>query len=183
MKTPRRRQATQAQTSVPGQTRAASRKTTGRPGAHLGRLLTLGALAIGLGHVQAVVGVYLREMAGGVPLPEGLSPDAVGSMPGWIIAVEQTREVAAAVALTCLCLLVARTPRARLGSLALMLGLATLTYHASTKLMIDWPGSLAATNLVALTPGAYYLPVWATILCGCALVAAGLSLLRAGKTP
>ncbi len=71
----------------------------------LNRVLILCAFAISMGHLEAVVVVYLRKLLGFIPATEDFTRVAVDGIPGWILSVEQTREAATIVRLVCLALL------------------------------------------------------------------------------
>lgn len=152
-----------------------------RPPLPAARILTIAAFAIAMGHLEAVVVVYIREILGMVPTPEDLTTAVIAQVPGWVIAVEQTREAATIIMLICLALLAGRTAWERLGTFLFAFGIWDITYYVALKLMIDWPKSLATLDLLFLMPKHWYAPVWFPMLVSCGLVVAGLLCFRAAS--
>ncbi len=142
------------------------------------RLTIIAAFAIAMGHLEAVVVVYIRKLMGIIPTPEQLDPDVIAQIPTWLIGTEQTREAATIVMLIALGLLAGRTARERLGVFLLAFGIWDIFYYISLKAMIDWPASLATTDCLFLIPRPWYAPVWLPILASCGLIAIGLLLMR-----
>ena len=153
-----------------------------RPRLPAGRLLTIAAFAIAMGHLEAVVVVYIREILGIVPTPEDLTRTVVEQVPGWVLAVEQTREAATIVMLLCLALLAGRNTWERLGAFLFAFGIWDITYYVALKLMIGWPKSLATMDLLFLIPEQWYAPVWLPLLASCGLIACGLLCFQAART-
>lgn len=165
---------------------AAPRLRTGAgkrpPASPAGRVILLAAFAVAMGHLEAVVVVYIREILGLIPTPEDLTPAVLELVPGWIIAVEQTREAATIIMLVCLALLAGRNLRERLGAFLFAFGVWDITYYAALKLMIGWPQALTTMDLLFLIPGAWYAPVWVPLVVSCGLIAAGLLCFRRGRS-
>ena len=138
------------------------------------RLLLIAAFAIAMGHMEAVVVVYIREILGMVPTPEDLTKTVIESIPGWIMEVEKSREAATIIMLVCLALLAGRTGWERLGTFLISFGVWDITYYVSLKAMIDWPKSLATLDLLFMIPAHWYGPVWLPVVISCGLIAAGV---------
>lgn len=148
------------------------------PASPVSRVVLLAAFAVAMGHLEAVVVVYIREILGLIPTPEDLTPAVLELVPGWIIAVEQTREAATIIMLVCLALLAGRNFRERLGAFLFAFGVWDITYYAALKLMIGWPGALTTMDLLFLIPRAWYGPVWLPLAASCGLITVGLLCFR-----
>jgi hypothetical protein len=155
-------------------------RTAGRQGAWAWWVAVLIAFAIAMGHLEAVVVVYIREIMGLVPTPDKLTPEALGKMPGWIIAVEETREAATILMLVCVALLAGRNGWQRLGAFLLAFGVWDITYYVALKVMIGWPASLATQDLLFLIPDPWYAPVWLPVAASCGMIGLGALCLRRG---
>lgn len=138
------------------------------------RLLLLVAFAVAMGHMEAVVVVYIRAILHIIPTPENLTQAVVARVPAWVLATERTREAATVVMLVCLALLAGRNAWERLGTFLVAFGLWDLTYYASLKLMLDWPRSLQTLDLLFLIPQQWYAPVWVPLAASGGMIAVGL---------
>ncbi len=125
-----------------------------------GLYLGLAAFAIAFGHLEAVAAVYMRELLEIVPTPEHLNIDGLEQVPGWLIATEQTREVATMVILAAVALVSGRTGWQRFGVFLYTFGIWDVIYYASLKLMIGWPAGLGTVDCLFLIPHAWHAPVW-----------------------
>ena len=135
-----------------------------------------------MGHMEGVVVVYIREIMGLVPTPEDLTQAAVAKVPAWIMDIEKTREAATIIMLVCLALLAGRNGWEKLGTFLLSFGVWDITYYVALKLMIDWPRSLAALDLLFMLPRYWYGPIWLPVLISCGLITLGLLCLRKGRS-
>lgn len=144
----------------------------------LNRVLILCAFAISMGHLEAVVVVYLRKLLGFIPATEDFTRVAVDGIPGWILSVEQTRETATIVMLVCLALLAGRCAWERIGAFLIAFGVWDITYYIALRVMIEWPPSLASQDLLFLIPDKWYAPVWLPVLASCVMIALGLGCYR-----
>jgi len=125
-----------------------------------GFYLGLAAFGVAFGHLEAVVVVYIREIIGIIPTPEQLDPAVMAHLPGWLIAIEQTREAATIIMLAALALVAGRYARQRLGVFLYTFGIWDVIYYISLKIMIDWPASLTTMDCLFLIPVPWHLPVW-----------------------
>lgn len=154
-----------------------------RPAVQWGLMTAITAFGIAMGHLEAVVVVYIRKILGITTL-EHLDPAVFQQMPGWLIAVEQTREAATIVMLTALAIIAGRTARQSLGVFLYSFGVWDIIYYAALKAMLGWPASLVTTDCVFLIPAPWFAPVWVPVSVSCVLIIVGVKLMRppeAGK--
>ena len=149
----------------------------------LARIITVAALAIVLGYREAAALIYLREIAGIVSPPGSFTLQAIARIPGWIMAIEQTRQAACLVVVLAVAMLAGRAAWERLAAFLFSLGLWCLTHYAALKLMINWPQSLAAKDLVFITPEPLLSPVWIPLLCALVVCMLGLHCWRVNRRP
>lgn len=126
----------------------------------LPRLATLTAFAIAMGHLEAVVVVYIRHIMGIVPAPEQLDANVYAQVPQWIIVSEQWREAATIVMLVTLAVLVGRSRREKLAVFLFAFGVWDIWYYVALKYLLNWPASLGTLDLLFLIPNAWFAPVW-----------------------
>ncbi len=145
------------------------------------RYITIAAAAIALGQLDAVAAVYTREIGGAIPTSGSLTADIIEAVPGWILAIEQTRQAAALLVLLSVAVLAGRTTLEAIGAFLFGTGLWTVARYAGLKLMIEWPPSPAAQDVLSMIPRAVFAPVWVSLLGACAAVAVGVLCLRGGR--
>jgi hypothetical protein len=145
------------------------------------RYITIAAAAIALGQLDAVAAVYTREIGGAIPTSGSLTADVIEALPGWILAIEQTRQAAALLVVLAVAVLAGRTALEGIGAFLFGIGLWTVARYAGLKLMIEWPPSSAAQDVLTMIPRAVFAPVWAIVLGACAAVAVGVLCLRGGR--
>lgn len=143
------------------------------------RLLLLAALGIGLGHLEAVATTYMRRLLGWVPPFPDVSPEDLAQLPGWLIHAEQTREVAATIVLLAVACLVGRNFLEKAAAFLAVLGVRQLAYYGALRAMVDWPGSLHATDCLFLVPRPLLTPAWIPILIAVATIVTGIGILLA----
>jgi len=154
----------------------------GRPRTDSGRLVLIAAFAVAAGQIESVVTVLLRRAADLIPCPADLSAVNIDTFPGWIVAVEQTREVAAVVMLLCLGALAGRNARERFGATFLAGGIWVLARYVGLRWMMDWPATLGAVDLVWLMPEPWYIEVWVALLAGVGMAVLGGLCFKMGRT-
>ena len=143
------------------------------------RLMLLTAFGIGLGHIEAVVVVYIRRVLGWASLPADIGPGNLAGVPGWLIHTEQTREVASIIVLVALAWLVGRNFVERLATFLFAFGVWDITYYVDLRVMIDWPESMRTMDCLFLIPRPWYAPVWLPILASLAMIAVAVSIMLA----
>ena len=151
------------------------------PAADAGRLMLTLAAGIAFGHVQAVGDVTLRRICGWIPAPEDMASVALDAVPGWVLAVDQTRLAAMILGLICFGLLAGRDGWQRLGAVLLALGTWRLTATISLRLMAGWPTTFGARELLTAYPGPVVAPVWMLVVISLGLVALGLGALKLSR--
>jgi hypothetical protein len=146
-----------------------------RPGR---RLAVLALFATAMGWLEAVVVVYLRALLGvahgsAAPAPDELTR-GIASLP-WLIGTEQGREIATIVMLATVAWLAAPRPLTRLGAFLIAFGTWDIVYYVALYLLLRWPPSFAALDLLFLIPpGPWWIqPVWVPLAISCVMIAAG----------
>jgi hypothetical protein len=127
---------------------------------NLGYITALTLFAVAMGHLEAVVVVYIRHIMGIVPPPEHLDANIYAQVPHWIIVSEQGREAATIVMLVTLALLAGRSRLERVATFLFAFGVWDIWYYVALKLLLDWPASLQTLDLLFLIPKAWFAPVW-----------------------
>ncbi len=137
-------------------------------------LTLLTAFGVAMGYWEAVVVYYLRKLLGLVPLPENIDPALVEKIDPTIITIEQTREAATIILLIALALAAGRNNWQRWGTFLFAFGVWDIFYYVGLKVLLDWPGSLSAPDLLFLIPRPWYAPVWMPLLASVAMIVIGM---------
>ena len=140
------------------------------------RLAALTAFAIAMGHLEAMVVVYIRHILGVVPAPEHLDRAVFEQVPRWIISAEQGREAATLIMLLALGYLAGRRPLTKLAVFLFAFGVWDIFYYVSLKVLIGWPASLQTMDLLFLLPVPWFAPVWLPVTIASGMVAIALGL-------
>jgi hypothetical protein len=139
---------------------------------------SLWILALAFGWIEASVVVYLREIyvrevsLHGPNDWAGLQITLV-SLPGHLVVVEMAREACTLFLLGAVAWLAGRRPADRAGAFLLSFGIWDLTYYAALKLVVGWPDSLSAWDILFLIPLPWVAPMWAPVTIATIFVAAG----------
>ena len=139
---------------------------------------SLWLVALAFGWIEASVVVYLREtFVREVSLhapnyQAGLQVTLV-SLPSHLVATEMVREACTILLLGAVAWLAGRRPADRAGAFLLSFGIWDLTYYAALKLIVGWPDSLSAWDILFLIPLPWVAPVWAPATIATLFVAAG----------
>ena len=146
------------------------------------RLLTLTLFAVAMGHLEAVVVVYLRRLAPAVPLPQANLDyyQFLPQLPPWVIPVEMSREAATIIMLVTLALLVGRGRRERVCVFLLAFALWDIFYYVGLKLLLGWPPALTTTDVLFLIPVPWFAPVWLPVAISLGMIGVGLWLYPRG---
>ncbi|RPI56513.1 MAG: hypothetical protein EHM55_05125 [Acidobacteria bacterium] len=138
----------------------------------------LWVLAVAFGWIEASVVAYLREihaaelsLQGPSDLP-GLQVTLL-SLPGHLVSLEMAREVCTVVLLVAVSWLAGRRPADRAGAFLLSFGVWDLAYYGVLRLLVGWPDSLSAWDILFLIPLPWVAPVWAPITVAALLILAG----------
>jgi hypothetical protein len=139
---------------------------------------TLGMLALAFGWIEASAVVYLREISvrelslrGASYLPN-LQVTLV-SLPDHLVWLEMAREVCTILLLGAVAWLAGRCPADRAGAFLLSFGVWDLAYYGVLQLVLSWPDSLNAWDILFLIPLPWVAPVWAPITVATLFVVAG----------
>ena len=139
---------------------------------------SLWILAVAFGFIEASVVADLREIyvrdvsTHGPTYFAGLQVTLV-SLPGHLVTVEMVREACTILLLGAAAWLAGRRIADRAGAFLLAFGVWDLTYYAALKLIVDWPDSLGAWDILFLIPLPWVAPVWAPMIVASLFVAAG----------
>jgi len=138
------------------------------------KLLIITAFAIAMGFLEAAVVVYMREILypGGFSFP--LSPIPVG-----LALTELFREVATLVMLVSIGILAARKFSTGLAWFIYSFAIWDIFYYVFLTVILDWPESLMAWDVLFLIPTTWTGPVLTPILISLTMILfAGLILYR-----
>jgi hypothetical protein len=140
--------------------------------------ISLWVLALAFGWIEASVVVYLRELylrdisrrgAGTMP---GLQVTLV-SLPADFVALEVVREACSILLLGAAAWLAGRRLVDRAAAFLLSFGIWDLAYYAVLWLIVRWPDSLRAWDILFLIPLPWVSPVWAPMTVATIFVLAG----------
>jgi hypothetical protein len=122
---------------------------------------SLWALALAFGWIEASVVVYLRATLG---LDVGLDPAlpvTVIAVPERLVPTELAREAATIVLLGAAAVLAVRRPLDRFAAFLVLFGVWDLAYYAVLWLILGWPQTPGAWDVLFLIPVPWVAPVWA----------------------
>ncbi len=156
------------------------------------RLIALTVFGLSFGYVEAAVVVYLRAVEEpvrravfGGRLEDEVFPlltldDLKAAGPEYvpILATELGRELATLLLLGSAALAFSRNFQQWLAGFMIAFGLWDIFYYAFLKLLIDWPRSLWAWDILFLIPVPWVGPVIAPVLVSAAMILAGTAILR-----
>jgi len=145
------------------------------------RLAVVAVWAVAFALVEAMVVYYLRKL---FALEYGLGFTPAGfHFPRDYLLYERVREAATMVMLLALGYLVGRTWRQRLAYWVFAFGVWDIFYYVWLYVLLRWPSSLGTRDLLFLSPGEWWAPVWEPVLASCAFIAgACLILARSQRT-
>jgi hypothetical protein len=152
-------------------------------GAYRSTAVVVVAFGIAMGFLEAAVVVYLRaalglDPSGFVPVHDAAALDAFEG-------VELARELATLAMIAAVGWLAGRGALERLAWAAVIFGAWDIAYYAGLRIVVGWPPSPAAWDILFLVPVPWVGPVWAPLIVSAALVGFGLAAarrLRAGRT-
>ena len=156
-----------------------------RPRAH--GLTPLLLFAAAMGWLEGVVVVYIRALLGiahgGVYPGARIVLTRMAALP-WLVPTEQTREVATLVMLAAAAWLAGARLRGRLGAFLVAFGVWDLVYYVALWVMLRWPPSLVAMDMLFLIPPHpwWYQPVWVPVVISCGMIVLGVRLFRRGAS-
>lgn len=133
------------------------------------RFFWLGLFGIAMGLLEAVVVAYLRELyfPGGFRFP-------LQVMPQRTLGLEVLREISTIVMLTAVAAASARTFVPRFSAFLFTFGVWDICYYAFLKVLLNWPESLLAWDVLFLIPVTWIGPVLAPVLCSLTMIGVGL---------
>lgn len=139
-------------------------------------IAALTAFAIAMGHLEAVVVVYIRHILNIVPTPEQLDANVYAKVPPWVVATEQGREAATIIMLVALAYLAGRKPLHKLAVFLFAFGVWDITYYVALKVLLGWPASLMTLDLLFLIPSPWFAPVWLPVAISAGMITIALIL-------
>ena len=136
-------------------------------------VLTVSAFAIAMAHVETMIVVYLRRLY----YPDGFSfPLVIIDTPTLLLELE--REAATLVMLATYGLAAGRTKAGKLANFIIAFGVWDIFYYAWLKVVLGWPASLLAWDVLFLIPVPWVGPVIAPVSVACTMIGMGLVLLH-----
>jgi hypothetical protein len=154
----------------------------------VGRLFaSLLLFGVSFGFVEAAVVVYLRPHYEAIHVryyPERRENDffpllrldqleAAGSLPARLLIVELAREAATLVMLAAVGLAIGHNVRQWVAGFAMAFGIWDICYYLFLKLLLGWPDTLLAWDLLFLLPVPWVSPVLAPVVVSVSLIWAG----------
>ncbi|MGI5819587.1 MAG: hypothetical protein ACOX9R_16000 [Armatimonadota bacterium] len=146
----------------------------------LSYLLSLAALCIAVGYVDAVATFYVRGMLQVAQEGGGFAQAVTEAMPPRIVALEQTRQAATVLVLVAVAIVAGRNLQQQFGTAFYALGGWIVFRYAAIRTITDWPGTLTDVDTVLYLPHAVYAPVWMPLVVGLGAAAIGVTLVRGG---
>ncbi len=141
------------------------------------RAAILALFAVAMGHLEAVVVVYIRYALGDLHGTANVPEEVLRAFP-W--GIEATREIATLVMLGTLAVLVGSDWWQRAAALLWAFALWDATYYASLKIMTGWPDSLGTSDVYFLLPVPWGGPVWLPLVADAVMIALA-ALLTTGR--
>jgi hypothetical protein len=114
------------------------------------------------GFVEAAVVAYLQAAIG--LSPASADPLTVPQIPPHLLRIEVAREAATIVMLLSVAFLAARRPRERWALFLYMFAFWDLVYYAGLRVLVGWPDSLLAQDVLFLIPVPWIAGVWYPVL-------------------
>ena len=145
-------------------------------GAFRSTAIVVVAFGIAMGFLEAAVVVYLRAALG--LEPSGLVPVHDAAAFGAFEGVELARELATLIMIAAVGWLAGRGALERLAWAAVVFGAWDIVYYADLRIVVGWPPSPAAWDILFLVPVPWVGPVWAPLVVSAALVVFGLAAAR-----
>ena len=132
------------------------------------KLIWVAVYAVAMAYVEAAAVVYLRRIYGISDLLRDVAPyDAR------LAAVELGREAATLVMILAVGLAAGRSVQARLGFAGVAFGTWDIVYYGWLRIMLGWPDSLLASDLLFLIPLPWWGPVLSPVLVALLSIAGG----------
>jgi hypothetical protein len=123
------------------------------------KLFFLTIFGIAMGFLEAIVVVYLRQLY----YPEGFGFPLIEAV-GAGLSLEYLREIATIVMLLTLSVLAGRTTYERFSYFLYCFGVWDIFYYVGLKVLLNWPSSLLAWDILFLIPVVWLAPVLAPIV-------------------
>jgi len=121
-------------------------------------LILLAVFGIAMAHLEGVVVVYLRKSLGMHDTESNKA--SVDKIPRTLLHIEMTREAATIIMLVAIAVLTGKTWPERAFFFLWTFAFWDLFYYASLYILIKWPPSLSATDVLFLIPKPWIAPVW-----------------------
>jgi hypothetical protein len=132
------------------------------------KLIGAAIYAVAMAYVEAAAVVYLRRVYGIGDLLRDVVPyDAR------LAAIELGRETATLVMILAVGFVAGRSVQSRLGFACVVFGTWDIVYYAWLRVMLGWPDSLLAPDLLFLIPLPWWGPVLAPVLVALLSIAGG----------
>lgn len=151
----------------------------------VGNYVSLWLYAIAFGFIEACVVVYLRELYLHEPVPGAGAALQVTevALPAWTVRLELVREACTIVLLASVGWLASARAAGRWGAFLVGFGVWDLMYYLTLRVVIGWPQSLGAWDILFLIPVPWVAPVWAPSLVAVLFVTVGSWLFLTADRP
>jgi hypothetical protein len=137
------------------------------------KIFLLTVFGVAMGFLEAVVVVYLRQLY----YPEGFGFPLKGVIWGGLF-LEYLREIASIVMLISISALAGRTSYESLSYFLYCFGVWDIFYYVGLKVLLNWPSSLLAWDILFLVPVVWVAPVLAPIVCAATMIILSAFMLR-----
>jgi hypothetical protein len=136
------------------------------------RLIALAVFVVAMAFIEAMVVVYLRKV---FALQFDLRVTAKDfHFPKQYLRREQAREVATIVMLLAVAFMFGRSWWERLGAYLFAFGVWDVFYYVWLFVLLGWPQSPTARDMLFLIPGEWVAPVWQPLAASLVMIAAAL---------
>ncbi len=132
----------------------------------INKIIIVTLFAIAMGFLESTVVVYLRKLY----YPNGFNFPLHGFVDPSILGIEWIREFATIVMLLAIGLLAGKKFYEKFSYFIYAFAVWDIFYYVFLKLILDWPCSLLAWDLLFLIPWPWIAPVLAPILCSILMI-------------
>lgn len=125
------------------------------------KLFLISMFGVSMGLLEAIIIVYLRMIPS---VADSFNLPLIPNFPVELMPIEQLREAATIVMLISFALLIGKTRWERLAVFLWVFGIWDIFYYIFLFLLINWPKTIFAMDVVFLIPIKWYVPVWVALI-------------------
>ena len=125
------------------------------------KLFLISTFGIAMGLLETIIVVYLRMIP---VVTNSFNLPLIPNFPVELMPIEQSRETATIVMLISFALLIGNTRWERLAVFLWVFAIWDIFYYIFLFLLIGWPSSIFAMDVVFLIPIKWYVPVWLALI-------------------